>query len=93
MGSYQNLGVMEEDPFVSVDTEGVGELMELAVDRGRAVRPDLSVGICGEHGGDPRSIEFCERLGMQSISCSPYRLPVARLSAAQAACRHASKRS
>jgi pyruvate,orthophosphate dikinase len=87
LGQYSELGVLEADPFVSVDMEGVGELMRIAVDRGRAVRPDLSVGICGEHGGDPASIEFCEELGIQSISCSPYRVPIARLSAAQAACR------
>lgn len=92
LGDYADMGVMEADPFVSVDGDGVGELMAMAVERGRQVRPDLSVGICGEHGGDPASIAFCEDLQLQSISCSPYRVPVARLSAAQAACRQAARR-
>ena len=75
----------ERDPFQSIDTAGVGRLMSLAVREGRATRPDLKVGICGEHGGDPSSVIFCHSLGMEYVSCSPFRLPVARLAAAHAA--------
>lgn len=73
------------DPFMSLDQDGVGELMRIAVDRGRATRPGIKLGICGEHGGDPSSIHFCERIGLDYISCSPFRVPIARLAAAQAA--------
>ena len=82
---YQRLGILECDPFVSIDVAGVGELIEIAVERGRAARPDLKLGICGEHGGDPDSIHFCQRVGLDYVSCSPFRVPVARLAAAQAA--------
>ena len=75
---------MEQDPFVTIDQEGVGELIRLAVERGRAARPGLKLGICGEHGGDPASIAFCQKTGLDYVSCSPYRVPVARLAAAQA---------
>jgi len=68
-----------------LDTEGVGELVKIAVERGRATRPDIKLGICGEHGGDPASIDFCESIGLDYVSCSPYRVPIARLAAAQAA--------
>ena len=68
---------------MTIDQDGVGELMRIAVERGRATRPSISLGICGEHGGDPRSIEFCERIGLDYVSCSPYRVPAARLAAAQ----------
>ncbi len=82
---YVDQGIYETDPFVSLDQEGVGELVELAVERGRESREDIKLGICGEHGGDPSSIDFCERIGLDYVSCSPYRVPIARLAAAQAA--------
>ena len=82
---YQRLGILDRDPFVSIDVAGVGELVEIAVARGRATRPELKLGICGEHGGDPDSIHFCQRVGLDYVSCSPFRVPVARLAAAQAA--------
>ena len=81
---YLEQGVLEKDPFQSLDTEGVGALMKWALERGRKVRKDLKVGICGEHGGDPASVEFCHNVGMNYVSCSPYRVPLARLAAAQA---------
>ncbi|MGA2623509.1 MAG: pyruvate, phosphate dikinase [Bacteroidota bacterium] len=82
---YIDKKILPEDPFQSIDIEGIGRLMELAVTEGRKVRPDLKVGICGEHGGDPRSIEFCAHIGLNYVSCSPFRVPIARLAAAQAA--------
>ncbi|MFQ5783775.1 MAG: pyruvate, phosphate dikinase [Alphaproteobacteria bacterium] len=85
LDSYQRAGILERDPFVSIDTEGVGELVSLAAERGRAARGNLKLGICGEHGGDPDSIRFCQRVGLDYVSCSPYRVPIARLAAAQAA--------
>jgi pyruvate,orthophosphate dikinase len=85
LGDYTQKSLIETDPFVSIDQEGVGELVAIAVARGKAVRPDIKLGICGEHGGDPKSIDFCERVGLDYVSCSPYRVPVARLAAAQAA--------
>lgn len=84
LGEYTAKGIIETDPFVTIDQDGVGELVSIAVERGRTARPDIKLGICGEHGGDPKSIDFCERIGLDYISCSPYRVPVARLSAAQA---------
>ena len=84
LAAYQAKGVMDKDPFVTLDQDGVGALVEIAAERGRAVR-DLKLGICGEHGGDPVSIAFCERTGLDYVSCSPYRVPIARLAAAQAA--------
>jgi len=83
-GVYQRLGIFEHDPFVTLDAEGVGEMVSLAVERGRAARPGLKLGICGEHGGDPASIRFCQSVGLDYVSCSPYRVPIARLAAAQA---------
>jgi pyruvate,orthophosphate dikinase len=83
--NYVEQGILPKDPFVSLDVEGVGELMRLCVERGRATKPDLTIGICGEHGGDPASIAFCDSIGLDYVSCSPYRVPVARLAAAQAA--------
>ena len=83
--SYVDKGIFARDPFVSLDVEGVGELIALAAERGRAARPDLKLGICGEHGGDPASIAFCEGAGLDYVSASPYRVPIARLAAAQAA--------
>ena len=85
--AYVDKGIFARDPFVSLDVEGVGELIKLAAERGRATRPDLKLGICGEHGGDPASIAFCESAGLDYVSASPYRVPIARLAAAQAALR------
>ncbi len=85
LGVYQRLGIIEHDPFVTLDTEGVGELVRIAAERGRSTRPGLKLGICGEHGGDPASIRFCQAVGLDYVSCSPYRVPIARLAAAQAA--------
>ncbi|MGZ8400642.1 MAG: pyruvate, phosphate dikinase, partial [Methyloceanibacter sp.] len=84
LGEYADKGIIQHDPFVTLD-KAVGELMQMAVDRGRAVKPDLKMGICGEHGGDPETIGFCEKIKLNYVSCSPYRVPVARLAAAQAA--------
>ena len=83
--AYMDKGIFETDPFVRLDQEGVGDLIRIAAERGGAVRPDIKMGICGEHGGDPASIAFCERVGLSYVSCSPYRVPIARLAAAQAA--------
>ncbi|MGB3833896.1 MAG: pyruvate, phosphate dikinase [Mesorhizobium sp.] len=85
--SYRQKGVIEQDPFVSLDVEGVGELVRMAAEKGRAARPGIKLGICGEHGGDPASIRFCEEVGLDYVSCSPFRVPIARLAAAQAAVR------
>ncbi|MBP6362669.1 MAG: pyruvate, phosphate dikinase [Novosphingobium sp.] len=85
LGEYVSQGIFPRDPFVSLDIEGVGQLVELAAQRGRATRPDIKLGICGEHGGDPASIAFCEKVGLDYVSASPYRVPIARLAAAQAA--------
>ena len=85
LNAYIDKGIFEKDPFVSLDQEGVGDLIRIAAERGRAVRPEVKLGICGEHGGDPASIQFCERVGLDYVSCSPYRVPIARLAAAQAA--------
>jgi pyruvate,orthophosphate dikinase len=82
---YQELEILKQNPFASIDQTGVGQLMEFAVERGRQSRPDIKLGICGEHGGDPASVKFCHRIGLNYVSCSPYRVPVARLAAAQAA--------
>lgn len=84
---YVKQGIMEKDPFVTLDQDGVGDLISIAKERGRGTRPDIKLGICGEHGGDPASIEFCHQTGLNYVSCSPYRVPIARLSAAQAAIR------
>ncbi|MHA3841375.1 pyruvate, phosphate dikinase [Sphingomonas aestuarii] len=83
--AYVEKGIYDRDPFVSIDVEGVGELISIAAERGRATRPKIKLGICGEHGGDPSSIDFCERVGLDYVSASPYRVPIARLAAAQAA--------
>ncbi|MCA3737190.1 MAG: pyruvate, phosphate dikinase [Phenylobacterium sp.] len=83
--AYLEKGIFEKDPFVSLDQEGVGDLIRIAAERGRAVRPGVKLGICGEHGGDPASIQFCEAIGLDYVSCSPFRTPIARLAAAQAA--------
>jgi pyruvate,orthophosphate dikinase len=82
--AYVEAGIVPADPFVTLDIRGVGELIRLGIRAGRKVQPDLKVGICGEHGGDPRSIAFCEAAGFDYVSCSPYRVPIARLAAARA---------
>jgi len=81
---YLKKGILPEDPFQSIDQEGIGELIQIGIERGRKTRKDLEVGICGEHGGEPRSVEFCHKVGMDYVSCSPFRVPIARLAAAQA---------
>ena len=91
LGSYVEQGIYPKDPFVSIDVEGVGELISLAAERGRATKPNLKLGICGEHGGDPASIAFCESVGLDYVSASPYRVPIARLAAAQAALKSGRK--
>ena len=82
---YEDKKIFKSDPFGSLDQEGVGKLIKLAVELGRSTNPKLEIGICGEHGGDPASVEFCYNVGMNYVSCSPYRVPIARLAAAQAA--------
>jgi pyruvate,orthophosphate dikinase len=89
---YAELEIVKKNPFASIDQTGVGQLMQIAVDKGRATRPDIKLGICGEHGGDPDSVKFCHRLGLTYVSCSPFRVPVARLAAAQAALDDAAKK-
>jgi len=91
LGAYQERRILERDPFASLDIEGVGKLVEMGTKNGRATKPKLKVGICGEHGGDPASIHFFDKVGFDYVSCSPYRVPVARLAAAQAALKSASK--
>ncbi len=85
LGSYTAKGLLEADPFVTIDQDGVGELVKLAAERGRKTRSGIKLGICGERGGDPASIGFCESVGLDYVSCSPFRVPIARLAAAQAA--------
>ncbi len=85
LGPYVQKGIIEVDPFVSIDVGGVGELVKIGVERGRKSRPDIKLGICGEHGGDPASVAFCDEVGLDYVSCSPFRVPIARLAAAQAA--------
>jgi pyruvate,orthophosphate dikinase len=81
---YIRKGILPGDPFQSIDQEGIGELIKIGIDRGRKTNPKLEVGICGEHGGEPQSVHFCHRVGMDYVSCSPYRVPIARLAAAHA---------
>ncbi|MEE8422779.1 MAG: putative PEP-binding protein, partial [Dehalococcoidia bacterium] len=85
IGIYEQRGIIAQDPFISLDIEGVGELVRIGAERGRAVRTCLKLGICGEHGCYPASIQFCQQDGLDYVSCSPYRVPIARLAAAQAA--------
>jgi pyruvate,orthophosphate dikinase len=82
---YEDLKIFKADPFATIDREGVGKLIKMSIELGRKTRPGLEIGICGEHGGDPSSVEFCYQVGMNYVSCSPYRVPIARLAAAQAA--------
>ncbi|MDG4900458.1 MULTISPECIES: pyruvate, phosphate dikinase [unclassified Mesorhizobium] len=91
--TYRQKGIIEQDPFVSLDIDGVGELVRIAAEKGKGTRPDIKLGICGEHGGDPASIRFCEEVGLDYVSCSPYRVPIARLAAAQAAVEAAKGRA
>ena len=88
LGSYYDAKIFEQDPFARLDQHGVGKLIETAATLGRKTRPDIKLGICGEHGGDPASIEFCDKVGLTYVSCSPYRVPIARLAAAQAAIKN-----
>jgi pyruvate,orthophosphate dikinase len=81
---YVNKNIFEKDPFQTLDIDGVGQLVQMAVDKGRKTRPDIKLGICGEHGGDPMSIAFCHKVGLNYVSCSPFRVPIARLAAAHA---------
>ncbi len=89
--AYQNLEIIKANPFASIDRTGVGQLMQIGVEKGRSTKSDLKIGICGEHGGDPSSVEFCHIIGLDYVSCSPFRVPIARLAAAQAAIRHPAK--
>ena len=82
---YMEHDIVPRDPFQTIDTDGVGGLMRMGVEKGRSARPDLKIGICGEHGGDPDTVKFCHRIGLNYVSCSPFRVPIARLAAAQAA--------
>jgi pyruvate,orthophosphate dikinase len=91
LGAYTAKGILANDPFVTLDRDGVGELVAIAVKRGRKTRPDIKLGICGEHGGDPASVAFCEEVGLDYVSCSPFRVPIARLAAAQAALKGKTK--
>jgi pyruvate,orthophosphate dikinase len=86
---YLEDGVLEQNPFEVLDQDGVGDLMRIAVERGKGTKPEIKLGICGEHGGEPSSVEFCHRIGLDYVSCSPYRVPLARLAAAQAVLKEA----
>jgi pyruvate,orthophosphate dikinase len=90
---YVEKGALEEDPFQTIDQNGVGMLMQMTIEKGRSVKKDLDIGICGEHGGEPKSVEFCHKIGLSNVSCSPYRVPIARLAAAQAAIKEKMKAS
>jgi pyruvate,orthophosphate dikinase len=85
---YISEGILEQDPFQVLDRVGVGQLMKIAIDKGRSTRSDIKLGICGEHGGEPSSIEFCHEAGLEYVSCSPFRVPIARVAAAQAALKN-----
>jgi pyruvate, orthophosphate dikinase len=90
---YIEKKILPDDPFQILDQVGVGELIKIGIERGRAVRPKLKVGICGEHGGEPSSVKFCHKVGMNYVSCSPFRVPIARLAAAQAVVEQAAKKA
>jgi pyruvate,orthophosphate dikinase len=89
---YIEKGILEYDPFITIDQSGIGALMKLGIDKGRKVKKNLKMGICGEHGGDPKSVEFCHKIGLDYVSCSPYRVPIARLAAAQAVLKEKTKK-
>jgi pyruvate,orthophosphate dikinase len=82
---YAELEIVKRNPFATIDQNGVGQLMQITIEKGRKTRPKIKLGICGEHGGDPDSVKFCHRIGLDYVSCSPFRIPIARLAAAQAA--------
>ena len=88
LGEYYSKNIYDFDPFARVDEEGVGKLVEMASELGRKTRPDIELGICGEHGGNPASVEYCHKIGLNYVSCSPFRVPIARLAAAQAAIKY-----
>jgi pyruvate,orthophosphate dikinase len=88
---YLKKGILPDDPFQTIDQEGIGEIIKIGIKKGRSSRKDLEVGICGEHGGEPRSVEFCHQVGMNYVSCSPFRVPIARLAAAQAVLKEKKK--
>ena len=85
LNAYYDKKILEKDPFASLDQDGIGQLVQIAVEKGKKTRPNIKLGICGEHGGDPASVEFFHKIGLNYVSCSPYRVPIARLAAAQAA--------
>jgi pyruvate,orthophosphate dikinase len=89
--TYVEQGILPENPFQTIDRDGVGQLMKITVEKGRETRPELECGICGEHGGDPKSIEWCHLIGLNYVSCSPFRVPIARLAAAHASLKHHGK--
>ena len=91
LDAYYKAKIYESDPFAKLDQAGVGQLVKMAVEKGRATRPELKCGICGEHGGDPSTVEFCDNIGLNYVSCSPFRVPIARLAAAQAAIKREGK--
>ena len=91
MSTKRSSGILKDDPFQSIDTDGVGLLIEMAIKKGRKANDKLKIGICGEHGGDPASVEFCHKNGFDYVSCSPFRVPIARVAAAQAAIRFPKK--
>ena len=91
LGDYVKLGIYSADPFVAIDQDGLGQLIKIGVDKGRGHKRDLKIGICGEHGGEPSSVAFCHGLGFDYVSCSPFRVPIARLAAAQAALKSRAK--
>ena len=88
LNDYYDKGIFENDPFAKLDQTGVGQLIQMAAEKGRSTRPNIKLGICGEHGGEPSSVEFCHRVGLNYVSCSPFRVPLARLAAAQAAVKY-----
>ena len=91
LGDYYANKIYESDPFAKIDQKGVGQLVKMAVEKGKATRPNIKLGICGEHGGEPSSVEFCHNIGLTYVSCSPFRVPIARLAAAQAAIKNPRK--
>jgi pyruvate,orthophosphate dikinase len=91
--NYAEMEILADDPFQTIDLDGVGQLVEISTERGRRTRPDLKVGICGEHGGDPKTVHFCHKTGLNYVSCSPFRLPIARLAAAQATLEELDKKA
>ncbi|MEK7823270.1 MAG: putative PEP-binding protein, partial [Nitrospirota bacterium] len=90
---YIENGILKDDPFITIDTEGVGAFMRIAIEKGRKVKKNLKLGICGEHGGEPKSVEFCHKIGLNYVSCSPFRVPIARFAAAQAVIKEKAKKT